>query len=95
MAHFSGSTDHVGEVVPMCFCHSKPDEDVDTTLLFSHSVAQGWIGASGRHPSWQDHRAGWPRQQPGQASGGIPPKSHSRWLGANGQQPWLSPGSSG
>ncbi|GFW66235.1 evolutionarily conserved signaling intermediate in Toll pathway, mitochondrial [Trichonephila clavipes] len=30
-----------GEVVPMCFCLRKPDEDVDTTLLFSHSVAQG------------------------------------------------------
>ncbi|GFT59253.1 integrase_H2C2 domain-containing protein [Trichonephila clavipes] len=28
-------------VVPMCFCLRKPDEDVDTTLLFSHSVAQG------------------------------------------------------
>ncbi|GFT14292.1 hypothetical protein TNCV_4591261 [Trichonephila clavipes] len=25
----------------MCFCLRKPDEDVDTTLLFSHSVAQG------------------------------------------------------
>ncbi|GFS96959.1 transposon Ty3-I Gag-Pol polyprotein [Trichonephila clavipes] len=31
----------IGEVVPMCFCLRKPDEDVDKTLLFSHSVAQG------------------------------------------------------
>ncbi|GFV87282.1 hypothetical protein TNCV_5115001 [Trichonephila clavipes] len=25
----------------MCFCLRKPDEDVDTTLLFPNSVAQG------------------------------------------------------
>ncbi|GFT40613.1 uncharacterized protein TNCV_3007881 [Trichonephila clavipes] len=34
-----------------------------------------------------------PRQQPGQASGGILPKGHVRWLGGSGQQPRLSPGS--
>ncbi|GFU86973.1 ATP-dependent DNA helicase [Trichonephila clavipes] len=32
---------HVVEVVPMCFCLRKPDEDVDTTLLFPNSVTQG------------------------------------------------------
>ncbi|GFW94088.1 uncharacterized protein TNCV_1713371 [Trichonephila clavipes] len=31
----------VVEVVPMCFCLRKPDEDVDTTLLFPNSVTQG------------------------------------------------------
>ncbi|GFT67119.1 hypothetical protein TNCV_782801 [Trichonephila clavipes] len=31
----------------------------------------------------------------GQASGGILPKSHVRWLGESGQQPQLSPGASG
>ncbi|GFW35767.1 integrase catalytic domain-containing protein [Trichonephila clavipes] len=29
------------EVVPMCFCLRKPDEDVDITLLFPNSVTQG------------------------------------------------------
>ncbi|GFW78530.1 uncharacterized protein TNCV_5110711 [Trichonephila clavipes] len=39
--------DHGGAVVPMCFYLRKPDEDVDTTLLFSHSVAQGAGGIIG------------------------------------------------
>ncbi|GFT45716.1 hypothetical protein TNCV_787451 [Trichonephila clavipes] len=36
-----GYEEDVVEVVPMCFCLRKPDEDVDTTLLFPNSVTQG------------------------------------------------------
>ncbi|GFX56543.1 transcriptional regulator ATRX [Trichonephila clavipes] len=32
----------------MCFCLRKPDEDVDTTLLFSHSVARGSQSTPGK-----------------------------------------------
>ncbi|GFX18958.1 hypothetical protein TNCV_322631 [Trichonephila clavipes] len=32
-----------------------------------------------------------PRQQPGQSSGGIHPRSYARWLGKSGQRPGLSP----
>ncbi|GFT79922.1 hypothetical protein TNCV_4598241 [Trichonephila clavipes] len=44
-------------------------------------------GASGRHPSWHGRKAGRPHQQPGQASGGILPKSHVWWLIESRQQP--------
>ncbi|GFV48201.1 hypothetical protein TNCV_2345021 [Trichonephila clavipes] len=54
-------------------------------------------GAGGRHPFWyrESRGASRPRQQPGQASGGILPKSNVRWLGDSEQRPRLSPGASG
>ncbi|GFW69285.1 hypothetical protein TNCV_486341 [Trichonephila clavipes] len=42
------------------------------------------IGACGRHPSWDSRIADRPRQQLGQASGGVLSKSHIRWLGESG-----------
>ncbi|GFV63296.1 hypothetical protein TNCV_1373931 [Trichonephila clavipes] len=38
------------------------------------------IRAGGRHPFWHIRRVGRLHQHPGQASGGILPKSHVRWL---------------
>ncbi|GFX75147.1 hypothetical protein TNCV_3170741 [Trichonephila clavipes] len=36
-----------------------------------------------------------PRQQPGQASGGILPGGHARWLGKSRKRLRLSPGAAG
>ncbi|GFY09106.1 hypothetical protein TNCV_4662971 [Trichonephila clavipes] len=35
------------------------------------------LRADDRHPFWHGRRVAWSRQQPGQASGGILPKSHT------------------
>ncbi|GFU41857.1 hypothetical protein TNCV_3873241 [Trichonephila clavipes] len=48
------------------------------------------IGADGRHPAWHGRRTGWPRQQPGQASGGILSKSHVSDSTKQGSRPpWV------
>ncbi|GFX32672.1 hypothetical protein TNCV_888101 [Trichonephila clavipes] len=69
-----------------------PTEDVVSRVFIESSVL---CGAGGSHPSWHGRRAGKPRQQPGQASGGLLPKSHVLWLGESGQRPRLSPSASG
>ncbi|GFW82112.1 hypothetical protein TNCV_1170211 [Trichonephila clavipes] len=57
-----------------------------TDLRRRHSGGQRvqCIGAGDHHPSWHGHRVGRPHQQPGQASGGILPRSRVRWLDESG-----------
>ncbi|GFU87740.1 hypothetical protein TNCV_3915741 [Trichonephila clavipes] len=68
-----------------------PAHKAHQTVSFSGSQ---FIGADGCRTFWYGHRAGRPRQQLGQASGGILPKRHVRWLGESEQQPGLYPGAS-
>ncbi|GFU67995.1 uncharacterized protein TNCV_2823381 [Trichonephila clavipes] len=53
------------------------------------------IGVGYRHSPWLGRRAGRPRQEPGQVSGGILSKSHVRWSGESRQKHRLNPGASG
>ncbi|GFS55908.1 hypothetical protein TNCV_2924781 [Trichonephila clavipes] len=66
-------------VVEKSFDAKPPRTDKRCSQSGIHRVQ--YIGAGGRHPFWHGRRAGRPRQQPGQASGGARPKSHVRWFG--------------
>ncbi|GFV02574.1 hypothetical protein TNCV_5017421 [Trichonephila clavipes] len=65
------------------------DERSDFELIFKRTdlnLRNKCIGVGNRRISWHGLREDRPRQFPGQASGGVLPGCHVRWLGESGQR---------
>ncbi|GFU11100.1 hypothetical protein TNCV_2936331 [Trichonephila clavipes] len=76
------------------FEHLMPSHQIPTDYI----VSQEFIKSSALKQVVAIHSgtaAEWTGLVSSQASGCILPKSHARWLGESGNQPWLSLGASG